>query len=96
MAFVCDLQQEFEAESRSIYERIQQTENWPNRRQLGSLSFGLRSEEVGLQVADLLAYETFSHVRNTVYTVRGGDPQVPGEARQGPPLLRRVLRPRGP
>lgn len=70
VAFVCDLQHEFGPEATRIYDRINRTPNWPNRNQLGSLTFASRKEEVGLQVADVLAYETFKHLDDKLYTDR--------------------------
>ncbi len=70
VAFVCDLQDQFAREAQRIYLRINSTPNWPNRNQLGSLTFGSRHEEVGLQVADVLAYETFKHLDDRLYADR--------------------------
>jgi hypothetical protein len=71
VAFVCDLQDEFSAEAERLYRRIRETPNWPNRNRLGTLTFGSRLDWVGLQVADVLAYETFRHLDNTLYCDRG-------------------------
>jgi hypothetical protein len=71
VAFVCDLQEEYSGEAERLYRRINETPDWPNRRQLGSLTFGSRQDEVGLQVADVLAYETFKHLDDRLYTDRG-------------------------
>jgi hypothetical protein len=70
VAFVCDLQQEYAPEAAGMYERIDQTPNWPNRKRLGSFTFDTDATSIGLQVADVLAYETFRHMDNTVYSNR--------------------------
>ncbi len=70
VAVVCDLQQQFAAEASRMYERCRETPEWPQRNRLGTLTFASRAEEVGLQVADVLAYETFRHLDNTLYCNR--------------------------
>jgi hypothetical protein len=70
VAFVCDLQEEFSAEASRMYERCRENPEWPQQNRLGTLTFASSKEEVGLQVADLLAYETFRHLDNKLYCNR--------------------------
>ena len=73
VAFVFDRQDDFQAEATRLYNRMKDQVDWPNRFRLADfVSFASKRETVALQAADLLAYETYKHLENRLYSPERG------------------------
>jgi hypothetical protein len=68
--FVVERQDEFAGRLVDLYSKIQHKPTWPNRARLGPLILAGKHEYAMLQAADIVAYEAFKQVHNTVYGSR--------------------------
>jgi hypothetical protein len=59
VAFVFDDRPDLIARASRLYTRMKSEVDWDNRSRLGTLSFSSRSLYLGLQAADLIAYEAY-------------------------------------
>jgi hypothetical protein len=68
VAFVFDRQQDFAAEATRLYNDLKDQQNWPNHERLADIvAFASKRETIPLQVADLIAYESYKHLDNRLF-----------------------------
>ena len=67
IAFIFDQQFTYEGRAQKIYRDLQGDGPWPRSFRLGSLEFCSKREVIGLQVADLLAYELRKALDHKLY-----------------------------
>jgi len=73
IAFTFDQQREHEGIAKRLYDELQQDEAVTFRHRLGAIQFDSRLNQVQLQAADVIAYESMRYIREVA--VRGREPR---------------------
>jgi hypothetical protein len=83
--YVFDLNKQFKIHALDLFHRIKNDPKVGARHRMGSLDFETSDKAIGLQAADLLAYQVYQFSKERMKT------KVPSKLASMPPLLRKLI-----